>query len=84
MLVLSRRVNERIVIGDDVVVTVLEVRSDNTVRIGIEAPRGVRIQREEIIAVVAEANRAAVASEPVSDDDAIASALGGVRPTVGD
>ncbi len=48
MLVLTRRVNERIVIGDDIVVTVLEVHGDQ-VRLGIEAPREVKVFREEVI-----------------------------------
>ena len=48
MLVLTRRVNERIVIGDDVTVTVLEVRGDQ-VRLGIEAPREVKVFREEVL-----------------------------------
>ena len=48
MLVLTRRVNERIVIGDDITVTVLEVRGDQ-VRIGIEAPRDVKVLREEVL-----------------------------------
>ena len=48
MLVLTRRVNERIVSGDDVTVTVLEVRGDQ-VRLGIEAPRDVKVFREEVL-----------------------------------
>jgi len=48
MLVLTRRVNERIVIGDDVTVTVLEVRGDQ-VRLGIDAPRDVKVFREEVL-----------------------------------
>ena len=48
MLVLTRRVNERIVIGDNVVVTVLEVRGEQ-VRLGIEAPRDVKVFREEVL-----------------------------------
>jgi len=48
MLVLTRRVNERIVIGDDITVTVLEVRGDQ-VRLGIEAPRDVKVFREEVL-----------------------------------
>ena len=48
MLVLTRRVHERIVIGDDVTVTVLEVRGDQ-VRLGIEAPRDVKVFREEVL-----------------------------------
>lgn len=47
MLVLTRRVNETLVVGDDVTVTILSV-SGNQVRIGIKAPRHVSIHREEI------------------------------------
>lgn len=56
MLVLSRRVGERILIGDDIVVTVVDVRHD-TVRLGIAAPRSVRVNRAEVHQAVAEANR---------------------------
>jgi len=59
MLVLTRKSGEKVMIGDDVVVTILEVRGDNSVRLGIEAPRDRRIRRAEIVAGVAEANRAA-------------------------
>lgn len=55
-------------IGDDIVVTVIEVRSDNSVRLGIEAPRGVRIQREEIVAAVVDANRDAAQAKPADED----------------
>jgi|GEM_PF-72607 len=51
MLVLSRRVGERLLIGDDIVITVIEVRSDG-VRLGIEAPREVRVHRAEVIEAV--------------------------------
>jgi carbon storage regulator len=61
MLVLTRRTGESLVIGQEVVVTVLEVRSDQ-VRIGIQAPREVQIHREEIYRQVVEENAAAVAS----------------------
>jgi len=47
MLVLSRKKNERIVIGENVVVTVVEVRGDR-VRLGIEAPQEVPIHRSEV------------------------------------
>ena len=47
MLVLSRHINERIVIGDDVVITVVDIRGDK-VRIGIEAPNDTPVHREEI------------------------------------
>ncbi len=48
MLVLSRKVNERIEIGDDVVVTVLSMKQGR-VRLGISAPAGVRIRRHELV-----------------------------------
>ncbi|PZE60312.1 carbon storage regulator [Curtobacterium sp. MCPF17_001] len=83
MLVLTRKVGERILIGDDIVITVLDSRGDG-VRIGIDAPRGVKIQREEVVRAVAEANVAAAAG---ADDDAEArlrAALGAPRPTAAD
>ncbi|MEP3480515.1 MAG: carbon storage regulator CsrA [Fuerstiella sp.] len=47
MLVLSRKKGESIVIGDDIVVTIVEVRGDK-IRLGIEAPRDVPVHRKEI------------------------------------
>jgi len=60
MLVLGRKVGERILVGEDIVLTVVSAGRDG-VRIGIEAPREVRIHRAEIVDQVAEDNRAAVA-----------------------
>ena len=47
MLILTRRVGEALMIGDDVTITVLSVRG-NQVRIGIDAPKDVSVHREEI------------------------------------
>ena len=47
MLILTRRVGETLVIGDEVTVTVLGVKG-NQVRIGVNAPKGVAVHREEI------------------------------------
>ena len=59
MLVLTRRKNQSIVIGDDIVVTVLEVKGDQ-IRLGITAPRDVQVYREELLADLTEANKSAV------------------------
>lgn len=59
MLVLTRRTEQRIVIGDDIVITVLEIKGD-TVRLGIDAPRSVRVHREEVYLALSQANTAAV------------------------
>jgi len=47
MLILTRRIGEKIVIGDNVTITVLGVKG-NQIRVGIEAPRDVPVHREEI------------------------------------
>ena len=47
MLVLSRQVDEKIIIGDSIVITVVEIRR-GLVRLGIDAPRDVPVHREEV------------------------------------
>src|SRR5581483_5959935 len=75
MLILTRRAGERVVIGDDVLVTVMEV-SGQTVRLGIAAPEGLPIFREEIWLAVKEENRAAAAAADDALPEAAASAPG--------
>ncbi|MBI5418991.1 MAG: carbon storage regulator CsrA [Deltaproteobacteria bacterium] len=58
MLVLTRKSGERVLIGDDVMVTVLDV-GRGQVKIGISAPTGMPIYREEIYMKVMEENRRA-------------------------
>ena len=68
MLVLSRKKNESIVIGDSIVVTVVEIRGDR-VRLGIEAPREIAVHRKEVAAAIAldEATLAPVVSPSESE-----------------
>ncbi len=62
MLVLTRRKNQSIMIGDGVVVTVLEVKGDN-IRLGITAPRDVQVLREELVSALSEVNASSVLDE---------------------
>ena len=59
MLILSRRLGESLTIGDDVVVTVLSVNG-NQIRLGITAPRQVRVLRQEVYQAMRQENQAAV------------------------
>lgn len=63
MLVLTRRIGEKVMIGDDVVIEVVEV-SGSSVRIGISAPRSIPVYREEIWSAVKHENAAAAATDP--------------------
>lgn len=75
MLVLTRSVKQSIIIGSDVVVTILEVRGDQ-VRLGISAPRSVSVHREEVFAELEAANKASASPSA----DALRQ-LEGIRPT---
>ncbi len=63
MLVLTRKLNQSIVIGDDVEVVVLEVRGEQ-VRLGIRAPKDVAVHRKEIYDQIQDENRAAAEVRP--------------------
>lgn len=62
MLVLTRHAGESVRIGDDVTVTVLEVRGD-VVRVGIQAPRALPVHRDEVYRELRNANREAVVTD---------------------
>jgi carbon storage regulator len=82
MLVLSRKLNQSIVIGDNVRVVVVAVDRD-TVRLGIEAPREVPVHRAEVFEEIRRANRSAVAEEIVAPPavPAVPAKLKSRRPT---
>ena len=61
MLVLTRRPGESIVIGQDIIITVIEIKGGQ-VRIGIDAPRSVDVYREEIYEQVKQENLSAIAN----------------------
>ncbi len=80
MLILTRRPGERVVIGEDVLVTVMEV-SGQTVRLGITAPQGLPIYREEIWLAVKEENRAAAEAAPDALPDGAGRAAEAAAPS---
>jgi carbon storage regulator len=63
MLILTRRVGEALMIGDDITVTILGVRG-NYVRVGIKAPKDVGVHREEIYLRLHDDNDATTPAEP--------------------
>lgn len=84
MLVLTRRANESILIGDDITVTILGVVPGG-VRIGIDAPRDKRINRAEIVVAVSDENQDAVQSSSGEDaEGALRDAIGRLGGAVDD
>jgi carbon storage regulator len=65
MLILTRKLGERITIGDDIVITLLDIKGMH-VRVGIEAPKHIEIHRQEIYDRIREEN---LKSSEVSDSD---------------
>ncbi|MBE5967372.1 MAG: carbon storage regulator CsrA [Lachnospiraceae bacterium] len=66
MLALSRKINESIIIGNEIEITVLEVKGDQ-VKLGISAPKSIPVYRKEIYLQIQEANKEA-AEATVSDE----------------
>ena len=75
MLILTRKPGESVYIGDDIKVTLMEIKG-NQVRVGVDAPRSVKIYREEIYLQILEENRTAAeaSTELPADLDAMAAA----------
>jgi carbon storage regulator len=68
MLVLSRHRDESIMIGDDVVVTIVDIRGDK-VRLGIEAPQSIPVHRQEVYEAIQRENRRAAQTDPEATRD---------------
>jgi carbon storage regulator len=61
MLILSRKLNEKIIIGDDIEVSIIEIHGD-IVKVGVNAPRDVKVFRKEVFDAIQAENRAAAES----------------------
>jgi carbon storage regulator len=67
MLILSRKLNEKIMIGDDISISIIEIRGDQ-VKLGVDAPRTVKVFRREVFDAIMEENRAAADSPATLPD----------------
>ena len=72
MLVLSRHRDESIIIGDDIKITVVDIRGDK-VRLGINAPVEIPVHRQEVYEAIQRENRQAAQMDPNAAREAIAS-----------
>jgi len=61
MLILSRKTNEKIMIGDDISISIIEIRGDQ-VRVGVDAPKAVKVFRQEVFDAIKAENKAAAQS----------------------
>lgn len=61
MLILSRKINEKIMIGEDISLTIIEIRGDQ-VKVGVEAPKSVKVFRQEVYEAIQNENKAAAAA----------------------
>jgi carbon storage regulator len=68
MLIITRRPGEKVMLGDDIVIEVIEV-SGSSVRIGIDAPKSVRVYREELWRAVKAENEAAARADANLPED---------------
>jgi len=64
MLILSRKTSEKIMIGDDISISIIEIRGDQ-VRIGVDAPKNVKVFRQEVYDAIKAENKAAAQSGAV-------------------
>jgi len=66
MLVLARKLKEKIIIGDNIELSIVEIKGDQ-VKIGIQAPGSIKVYRYEVYEAIQEENRVAASTTPSSD-----------------
>ena len=64
MLILSRKINEKIMIGDDISISIIEIKGEQ-VRIGVDAPKAIKVFRQEVFDAIKAENRAAAESATI-------------------
>ena len=74
MLILSRKIDEKIKIGNDITITLIDVHGDQ-VKIGVEAPKDVKVFRQEVFDAIQNENKAAVAAGSESENEKAISAV---------
>ena len=74
MLILSRKIDQKIRIGDDIVITLIDVKGDQ-VKIGVEAPSNVKVYRQEVFEAIQQENKEACATSETLE--ALSKFLGG-------
>ena len=67
MLILSRKISEKVMIGEEISVSIIEIRGDQ-VRIGVDAPKTVKVFRKEVFDAILAENKAAAQSAAVLPD----------------
>ena len=74
MLILSRKIDEKIKIGTDITITLIDVHGDQ-VKIGVEAPKDVKVFRQEVFDAIQKENKAAVVQTEDSGNEQAISAM---------
>ena len=74
MLILSRKIDEKIKIGNDITITLIDVHGDH-VKIGVEAPKDVKVFRQEVFDAIQLENKAAVVAGQKEENEKAISAV---------
>ena len=74
MLILSRKIDEKIKIGNDITITLIDVHGDQ-VKIGVEAPKDVKVFRQEVFDAIQSENKAAVVAGQKEENEKAISAV---------
>jgi carbon storage regulator len=74
VLILTRRTGENVIVGDDIIISILDIRGDS-VRVGIQAPKSLTVHREEVWLELRQANAASAASSGPAVDAVLAGLL---------